>query len=199
MEETHDPECVRGCVGKVTDKKLCVIAQKAMRQATGYFSGYICKRQPVGRFELRQAGRNLPLLQPKLLSQKNVAGQLAQVVNRMFCTFETRGKLRTAAEEHNLAANSVEEDKMNAEFICLFVQAKLSGYDLLNRLEHEEGNESANEYIYLRSKKIPHPDGAEEYRWYNFADVYGFRPPLEILFYLSPWEFTQWFHKQRLR
>ena len=93
MVETHDPECMRGCVGKVSDKKLCVIAQKAMRQATGYFSGYICKRQPVGRFELRQAGRNLPLLQPKLLSQKNVAGQLAQVVNRMFCTFETRGKL----------------------------------------------------------------------------------------------------------
>ena len=147
MEETYDSECMRGCVGKVSDKKLCVIAQKAMRQATGYFSGYICKRQPVRRFELRQAGRNLPLLQPKLLSQKNIAGQLAQVVNTMFCTFETRGKLRTAAEEHNLAANSVEEDKMNAEFNCAFVKENLSGYDLLNRLEHEEGIENANEYI----------------------------------------------------
>ena len=53
----------------------------------------------------------------------------------------------------------------------------------------EEGNENANEYTYLRSKKIPQPAGGEEYRWYNFADVYGFRPPLEVLFYLSPWEF----------
>ena len=107
----------------------------------------------------------------------------------MFCTFETRGKLRTAAEEHNLAANSVEEDKMNAEFICLFVKESLSGYDLLNRLEHEEGRENANEYIYQRSKKVPQPEGGQEFRWYNFADVYGFRPPLEVLFYLSPWEF----------
>ena len=165
MEETHDSECGLGCVGKISDKKLCVIAQKAMRQATGYFSGYICKRQPVGRFELRQAGRNLPLLlQPKLLDQKNASGQMAQVVSKMFCTSETRGKLRTAAEEHNLGANSCEGDAMSAEFICLFSKEKLSGYDLLNRLEHEEGNENANEYTYLRSKKVPQPGGGEEYR-----------------------------------
>ena len=164
MEETHDSECGLGCVGKISDKKLCVIAQKAMRQATGYFSGYICKRQPVGRFELRQAGRNLPLLQPRLLDQRNVSGQIAQVVNKMFCTSETRGKLRTAAEEHNLGANSCEGDAMSAEFICLFSKEKLSGYDLLNRLEHEEGNENANEYTYLRSKKVPQPGGGEEYR-----------------------------------
>ena len=75
---------------------------------------------------------------------------------------------------------------MNAEFICRFVPANLSGYDLLNRLEHEEGCENANEYIYLRSKKVPQPEGGQEFRWYNFADVYGFRPPLEVLFYLSP-------------
>ena len=29
MEETHDSECVRGCVGKVSDKKLCVICSES--------------------------------------------------------------------------------------------------------------------------------------------------------------------------
>ena len=44
---THDPECERQCLAKVSDRRLTLVAQKAMRQATGYFSGYICKRQPV--------------------------------------------------------------------------------------------------------------------------------------------------------
>ena len=53
--------------------------------------------------------------------------------------------------------------------------------------------ENANEYIYLRSKKVQQPDGGQKFRWYNFADVYGFRIPFEALFYLSPWEFLgQW-------
>ena len=59
-ELTHDPECERQCLAKVSDRRLTIVAQKAMRQATGYFSGYICKRQPAGRFQLRQAARSLP-------------------------------------------------------------------------------------------------------------------------------------------
>ena len=108
----------------------------------------------------------------------------------MFCTFETRGKLRTAAEEHNLAANYCAEDAMSAEFICLFVTSKFSGFDLINRLEHESGEEKADEYALLKCKKVPLPDGNKEAQWYNFADVYGFRPPVNALLYLSPWEFV---------
>ena len=28
--------------------------------------------------------------------------------------------------------------------------------------------------------------------------VYGFRPPAPDLFYLSPWEFCQWFYAERI-
>ena len=61
MEETHDSECVRGCVGKVSDKKLCVIAQKAMKTLSGYFGGYISKKQQVGTFGIRNSVKALPL------------------------------------------------------------------------------------------------------------------------------------------
>ena len=52
---------------------------------------------------------------------------MAQVVSKMFSTLETRGKLRTAAEECNLAANACVEDKMSAEVICVFATEVLPG------------------------------------------------------------------------
>ena len=189
-ERTHDPDCERQCLAKVSVRRLTLVTQKAMRQATGYFSGYICKRQPVGRFQLRQAARSLPLFKTKVLSQRTAAGQMAQVVSKMFCTLETRGKLRTAAEECNLAANACDEDKMSAEFICLFATSVLPGYDLINRLEHEKSGDTKSDHIFVSSKKAVPKSGEPQIFWYNFADVYGFRPPLPALLYLSPWEFV---------
>ena len=189
-EETHDPECQRGCLAKISDKRLTFVSQKAMRQATGYFSGYICKRQPVGRFQLRQAARSLDLFKPKLLSQSSVSGQVAQVVSKMFSTLETRGKLRTAAEECNLAANEHEDNRMNAEFLCLFTKTDLAGYDLVNRLEQEKDIKGTKDHMYLSSRKAPQRQGEAQRYWYSFADVYGFRPPLQRLLYLCPWEFA---------
>ena len=132
-EATHDPSCTHRCT-TVSDKRLCQIAQRAMRQMTGYFSGYICKRQPVGRFELRAAAKALPLLHPKIASA-SVTGQLAQVVSRMFSALEGRGKLRTAAEEYNLAANAHAQDPTRAEYICTFNTATFMAMDLRHCLE----------------------------------------------------------------
>ena len=185
-EHTHDPECQRQCLTKISDRRLTLVAQKSMRQATGYCSGYICKRQPVGRFQLRQAARSLPRFKSKLLSQNTAAGQMAQVVSKMFCTLEQRGKLRTAAEEYNLAANASEKDNWSAEFLCTFQQAALPGYDLLNRLEHEKSGVQKDDHIFVSSRKIKTTGETPQRVWHNFADVYGFRPPVAALFYLSP-------------
>ena len=43
-----------------------MIAQKAMKQMTGYFGGYISKRQKMGKFELKKSIGALPLLKEKL-------------------------------------------------------------------------------------------------------------------------------------
>ena len=52
------------------------------------------------------------------------------------------------------------------------------------------GEEKADEYVLLKCRKVPLPDGNKEALWYNFADVYGFRPPVNALLCLSPWEFV---------
>ena len=42
----------------------------------------------------------------------------------------------------------------------------------------------------MKSKKAAPKHGEAQISWYIFADVYGFRPPLPVLLYLSPWEFV---------
>ena len=57
LESTHDPNCTNGCLEKHTLKKMIACAQRAQRNTTGYYTGYIQKRQPVGKLELRQVQR----------------------------------------------------------------------------------------------------------------------------------------------
>lgn len=50
---THDPECKAGCLEQQSTKRMMASAQRAQRNTTGYYTGYIQKRQPVCNFELR--------------------------------------------------------------------------------------------------------------------------------------------------
>jgi hypothetical protein len=55
-EHTHERSCPRDCLKKgFTWKQLCIVTQRAAKQLTGYFTGYTCKRQPVGKYELQQS------------------------------------------------------------------------------------------------------------------------------------------------
>ena len=124
-----------------------------MRQMTGYFSGYICKRQPVGRHQLRIAAKALPLMEEKLAKAKSPSSQMAQVVSRMFSTLEQRGKLCTAAEIYNLSANYNDSCEWHAEYIATFKPESFNGHDLLNRLGHEKGLATAAPYTMMQAKK----------------------------------------------
>ena len=68
---THDPDCRANCMDRDVCCKLTAIAQRAQRSTTGYYTGYIQKRQPVGAFELKQATLNLQFLQGKLSGRSN--------------------------------------------------------------------------------------------------------------------------------
>ena len=58
--KTHDPDCKAGCLDNPTlIKAMVACAQKAQRNTTGHFTGYIHKRQPVGKLEKAQAAHNL--------------------------------------------------------------------------------------------------------------------------------------------
>jgi hypothetical protein len=44
-------------------RRLFVLAQRAMKQMTGYNGGYISKDQKIGQFELRQHAAAMPFFQ----------------------------------------------------------------------------------------------------------------------------------------
>ena len=61
---------------------MTATSQRAQRNTTGYYTGYIQKRQPVGKFELRQAACNLKFL-AKTIEQRSDAQQYHHVANRL--------------------------------------------------------------------------------------------------------------------
>ena len=63
-----------------------------MSQMSGYFGGYISKKQKVGQFELKRSIDALPLLRQKLESRSlKASAQLAHVCNRFFSVLESKG------------------------------------------------------------------------------------------------------------
>ena len=87
-------------------KRMNRLTQRTMKQLSGYFGGYIAKKQKLGQYELKKSIAALSLLEEKLQTRKltNASSQLAHVVNRMFTTLESKGILRTATEEFMLAS-----------------------------------------------------------------------------------------------
>ena len=71
LARTHDPDCDADCLQKNTLRKMIACAQRVMRNSTGYYSGYICKRQPIGAFELKPAALILRHLAHKVSEMWN--------------------------------------------------------------------------------------------------------------------------------
>ena len=87
--------------------RLITITQRAMKQMTGYFTGYISKRQSLGNFELKAASSALPFLCQKVKAMQSASAQLAHLTNRLICTLEGKGILRSAPESFNLCGKGL--------------------------------------------------------------------------------------------
>ena len=61
---------------------MTAIAYRAQRNTTGYYTGYMHKRQQVRAFELKQATMNHTFLEEKLQSKSNAA-QYHNMANRL--------------------------------------------------------------------------------------------------------------------
>ena len=96
LAKTHDPDCDADCLQKNILSKMIACAQRAMRNITGYYSGYISKRQPIGAFEVKQAALNLRHLS-KQISEKSNPQQYHHVANRMLGDLECRGRSSLSA------------------------------------------------------------------------------------------------------
>ena len=135
------------------NKKILLLCQRAMSQMSGYFGGYISKKQKVGQFELKRSIDALPLLQQKLEARTslNASAQLAHVCNRMFSVLESKGILRTATEEILLAAKYKPGDELSAEFISTFRYQRFAGMAYLQKYEQLKQKKS----IDVRHLQIP--------------------------------------------
>ena len=137
LEATHDAACKsQKCLGPNFRRRLFIIAQRAMKQMTGYFGGYISKRQKIGQFELKQCAAAMPFFKAKLAARNSSsASHLALVCNRLFVNLEGKGVLRSGVEETMLAAEYCPHDALAAEFIRTFQQSFFFGFAYLQRLE----------------------------------------------------------------
>ena len=177
------------CVKKEekSQKAMLIASSRAAKQLVGYFCGYTTKRQVVGKYELDQAATSMNLLSESLKKESG-ARQLARVTNRMLSDLQCRGMLRPATEEMNLAANSVQHDEMNAEFIRTFMTQSFQGRRYLERLEWEvKQDDKQNTWMHLPAcrKLSIHSTCALT----PHAAAYGFRGQHPGVYYLSPWEF----------
>ena len=138
-DTTHDPACKsKKCVGnRTSNRRLCLIAQRAMKQLTGYFGGYLSKKQKVGQFELKKSVAALTPLKEKLLARnlKSASTQLAHMANRMFVTLEGKGILRPSIDDFMLSSRYKQHDPLAAEFIRTFRHQNFHGKFFLDRYD----------------------------------------------------------------
>jgi len=137
IPETHDDTCTnKDCLTRASTKRMCRQVHQAQKNIIGYFGGYCCKSQPVGKYELKKSTENVDYLKEKLEPRKLQAKHhLAHVVNRMFTTLETKGIARPATEEFMLSAEYNEHDPLSAEFIRTCDHYDFFGGAFLTRVE----------------------------------------------------------------
>ena len=113
------------------------LAQRAQREATGYYCGYTFKRQPVGTKYLKAVAESYNHVEDSSKG-KTVAQQWHRVTHRILSDFQHRCMVRTAPEEWNLGSQWHSHDPTAAEFVRLYMSQKFPGRLLVDRLEMEE-------------------------------------------------------------
>ena len=155
--------------------------QRAMKQMTGYFGGYISKRQKAAQWETKKSVEALPFLRNTLAHRSNqsASSHLAQVVNRTFTALEGKGILRFATEEFLLSTRFKSHDELAAEFIRTCRHREFPGKAYLDR--YEALMKTKEQDIAIRIPKGPfRKDVSDD------VSLYGVRPTHPDLFYLSP-------------
>ena len=116
---------------------LSKLAQRAQREATGYYCGYTFKRQPIGTNFLQSVGESMNYLTTGM-ADKTAGQKWHRITHRVLTDFHHRMMTRTAPEESNLAAYWNDHDPTAAEFTRTYMLIDFQGGQLLQRLKDEE-------------------------------------------------------------
>ena len=188
LPETHEDESCksRSCREHVSNPKnlkaMSKLAQRAQREATGYYCGYTFKRQPVGQRFMKAAAESYSYMTTGL-ADKAPGQKWHRITHRVLTDFQHRSMLRPAAEEWNLASNSHKQDPTNAEFFRTYRSEIFPGYRLVERLKTEKKGHETRE----TRKRVPLDETSGPIK--NFEDLYGYRGTHPDVHLLSPWEF----------
>ncbi|CAJ1359418.1 unnamed protein product, partial [Effrenium voratum] len=185
--ETHDPQCVRGCLDRQTLPKLQRAMAQAARRSTRYFTGYLQKPQPVGRKELQQAAKQLHFLGAAPAAHADVR-HYHQVVRRVFGDLEFRCSVRPMTEEFMLAGFGDSSEPSSAECIRTFPVVPFVGVDWLRVLD------AGNQHRHKVEGSEPRRNAA-----FKHSEVYGWRGVDSRVYYLSPWEFVKLWTVRKLQ
>ena len=112
---------------------------------------------------------------------------------------EFRGCARPITEEFNLAGNYHAEDVLQAEFYRTAWEAQFLGGNILRLLRAQKKQDVAettqHTFFHKRVGYAKRKEGFEA----SPEQKYGFRGKHPAFYYLSPWEFTQWWGCSRLQ
>ena len=138
LAKVHDDDsCKKSCFSKPGQMKVtCKLAQRAQREATGYFCGYTFKRQACGKFVMRATAESLNYVELGL-KDKSAGRQWYRTCNKLITDWNHRCTMRTAPEEFNLSANLHDHDPTNAEFFRSYRSQTFPGRRFVTLLESE--------------------------------------------------------------
>ena len=146
------------------------------------------KRQPTGHMELRKCVEEMKRLKEKI-ADCSVDKQYRAVTGRMITDLEMNSTTRGAVEIFNLIINMRKDDVLFAECTCTFPTRVINAREWLHQLEIETGHRKVGEYVCLvPATRKPYKRTARSRA--VFVDAYGFRPMVESLALLCPFEFV---------
>jgi len=186
MAETHEPSCSKECVHKASVAAVACRAQRSQALTSGYFSGYIVKAQPIGRYELKKCIDKMHILRERICNH-GPRDQAVSVARRMVTDLEMKGVLRESQASFNLCANLRPEDTLFQECIRTFRTVSLPGCAFMQRLSLELDGVGGD--LTLRVPPTKRPGLIARGGQAPIVDVYGFRGQDPRVRLLSPYEF----------
>ena len=179
LECTHEKLCKkkRCLVKKNNTLKTSYNTQRTQSLTTGYFGGYIGKRQPAGALETKKCVDKLYTLRAKYQG-RGKAGQLRAASGRLITDLEMNSTYRGAVEIFNLCRNLKQSDVLSAECIRTFGTETLDGGPWMYQLESQT-------YIPPTKKPSVRTNRSRA----NARDIYAFRPLTTPWKLLSAYEF----------
>ena len=199
---THENEiCEQRCIPKDSAKRQRVLRRLAQRvtkiqsQRNGYFGGYICKRQRIGKTEIRKCINKMQKLR-ELNHDKSQYQQQRAVSGRMITDIEMNGTVRGAVEEFNLCTNLHGNDALFAECIRSFASVTTDAQNWLYRMQVETDKVAKKQITAMvPGNKRPHLRGRQPI---PDVDIYGFRPLDTPFGHLCAFEFLRYWTAEPL-